>query len=1155
MSTRPDFIHLHLHTEFSLLDGAIRHDELMDQVVAHGSKAVGMTDHGNMFGAISFYEQAKARGLKPILGCEMYVAPGSRFEKTSGGIGEAAYHLTVLASNATGYTNLCRLVTTGYLEGFYYRPRIDMSLLEKHNEGLIVLSGCLGAEVPHKLMHQGRAAAMQTLERYRGIFGDRYYLELQKNEVGEQQQVNEELLAMAKHTGVKLVATNDCHYLTREHASLHDVLLCIQTNATRDQANRFRFTGETFYVRSPEEMAELFSGVPQALASTVEIAERCDLELVFGKHQFPRFEPPPGQDLDDYVRAQAREGLERRLTRIAARSGNHTAAVEARYRERLEYELQVITGMKFSGYFLIVSDFIGYAKQRGIPVGPGRGSAAGSLVAYCLDITDIDPLRYDLLFERFLNPERKSMPDIDVDFCMDRRDEVIRYVTEKYGKDNVAQITTFGTMQAKAAVRDVGRALGFSFGETDRVAKLIPPTLGITIERALEDEPRLKQARDQDPRVRELIDTAKGLEGLTRHASTHAAGVVIGSRPLVEDLPLYKGPNDELITQFPMTHVEKIGLIKFDFLGLKTLTVMAQATERIRENRGIALDLAELALDDAPTYALLSDADTNGVFQLESSGIKDLLRRMKPSCFEDLIALVALYRPGPLESGMVDSYISRKHGLTEIAYDHPAMEEVLSGTYGVIVYQEQVMQIAQRLASFSMGKADGLRKAMGKKKPEEMAKLRAEFVSGSVANGIASELAGKIYDDIEKFAGYGFNKSHSAAYALIAYQTAYLKTHFRPEFMAALLTCDMDNTDKVTRYIAECRERKIPIGPPDVQRSERAFSVRGEQVWVGLGAIKNVGGSAVDSIIAARAAEGGFRGILHFLRVVDLGKVNRRVVEALIKAGAFDSLGVARGVLWASLDDLLELAVRERKAKESGQLGMFDALGGEDGAGKDSFRWPAVPDWDVDVRFSFERESLGFYVSGHPLERHRAAIAQLATSVTESLAECPNGEIVSLVGLITGKKEKLTKKGSRMAFLNVEDLTGTVEVIAFPEVLASAQGILEADEPVFIRGKVDAAEGGAKVIAEEIRCLAEAKGVGQVHVTLDGDRLPADGLRGLQSLLQANPGGCKVVLHLVRRGVSETVLELPKGRGVRPTEGLMRRLGEAQGAESVWVST
>ncbi|MBK7972486.1 MAG: DNA polymerase III subunit alpha [Deltaproteobacteria bacterium] len=1127
MSTRPDFVHLHLHTEFSLLDGAIRHDALMDQVVAHGSRAVGMTDYGNMFGAISFYEEATARGLKPILGCEMYVAPGSRFEKTSGGIGEAAYHLTVLAMNPAGYTNLCRLVTAGYLEGFYYRPRIDMSLLEQHNEGLIALSGCLGAEVPHKLVHNGRSAAMQALERYRGIFGDRYYLEMQKNEVGDQVTVNEGILEISKHTGIPVVATNDCHYLTREDASLHDVLLCIQTNATRDQTNRFRFTGDTFYVRSPEEMAELFSGVPQALASTMEIAERCDLKLVFGQHQFPRFEPPQGKDLDDFVREQARAGLERRLSRIAARAGFRAAELEARYRDRLEYELQVITGMKFSGYFLIVSDFIGYAKSSGIPVGPGRGSAAGSLVAYCLDITDIDPLRYDLLFERFLNPERKSMPDIDVDFCMDRRDEVIRYVTEKYGKDNVAQITTFGTMAAKAAVRDVGRALGFSFGETDRVAKLIPPALGMTIKRALDEEPRLRQAGDQDPRVKELIDTAKGLEGLTRHASTHAAGVVIGSRPLVEDLPLYKGPEGELITQYPMTHVEKIGLIKFDFLGLKTLTVMAQAVERIRENRSIALDLGELALDDEATYHLLTDADTNGVFQLESSGIKDLLRRMKPSTFEDLVALVALYRPGPLESGMVDSYISRKHGLTEIAYDHPGMEEVLRGTYGVIVYQEQVMQIAQRLASFTMGEADGLRKAMGKKKPEEMEKLRAKFVSGSETNGIQGDLAKKIYDDIEKFAGYGFNKSHSAAYALIAYQTAYLKTHFRSEFMAALLTCDMANTDKVTRYIAECRENKIPIAPPDVRESERAFTVRGEQIRVGLGVIKNVGGSAIDSIIAARSGEGGFRSVLHFLRVVDLGKVNRRVVEALIKAGAFDALGVSRGVLWKSLDDLLELAARERRAKETGQLGMFEALGGGNGT-TESFRWPSVPDWDQDLRFSYERESLGFYVSGHPLEKHRAAIQQLATCSIEDLVNRANDESVAIVGLVTGKKEKLTKKGSRMAFLNVEDLTGSVEVIAFPEVLASAQGILEADEPIFIRGTVDVAEGGAKVIAEEVRCLAEAKGIGQVHVALDGDRLPNGGLQSLQTLFQANPGGCKVVLHVVRRGICETVLELPK---------------------------
>ncbi|RLA78626.1 MAG: DNA polymerase III subunit alpha, partial [Deltaproteobacteria bacterium] len=873
-----EFVHLHLHSQYSLLDGAIRFEELFPLLETYGMKAVALTDHGNMFGAIEFYHEAKKHGIKPILGCEVYVAPKNRFEKDGD-----PFHLILLATDAQGYRNLSHLVSLGYLEGFYHKPRIDWELLERYNRGLIALTSCLKGEIPSLLLQGRYEEAKQRAGALKELFDEgRFYLELQDNGLEEQKRVNEGLVRLSRELGVKVVATNDCHYLRRSDALLHDVLLCIQTGKNLQDPKRLRFSSDQFHLRPPEEMEALFSHVPEAVKNTLEVAERCELELQLGQYHLPHFEPPGGASLEDYLRELATHGLRRRLS-------ERKVADADPYWKRLSEELQVINSMGFAGYFLIVADFVNYAKERGIPVGPGRGSAAGSLVAYALRITDIDPLEHGLLFERFLNPERVSLPDIDVDFCYECRDEVIRYVMDKYGHDKVAQIITFGKMQARAVVRDVGRVLGLPYREVDLIAKLIPAGPNVTLREALEVEPRLKEMAARDERVAQLLEFAQRLEGMVRHASTHAAGVVIANRPLMDYLPLYRAPGGEVTTQFAMKDVERIGLVKFDFLGLKTLTMMRRIVDLVAKRKGEVVELNGLPLDDEETYQLLSSGDTTGVFQLESQGMRELLRKLKPSTFKDLVALVALYRPGPLGSGMVEDFIKRRHRKGQIRYPHPALKEVLEETYGVIVYQEQVMMAASRLADFSLGEADLLRRAMSKKDPQEMARLRERFVEGAVRKGVDRQKASEIFDLMAKFAEYGFNKSHSAAYALVAYQTAYLKAHYPQEFMAALLTADMDNSDKVMRYITECREKGIEVLPPDVNHSSWEFTVEGDcppKIRYGLGAIKNVGRQAVEAILEAR--EGGpFRDLFDFCRRVDSRRVNRRAVESLIKAGAF----------------------------------------------------------------------------------------------------------------------------------------------------------------------------------------------------------------------------------------------------------------------------
>ncbi len=1136
------FVHLHLHSQYSLLDGAVKIDDLIRRVKECGMPAVAVTDHGNMFGAKEFYLKAKAAGVKPIIGCEIYVAPGSRFDKSNArGSSEASYHLVLLCQNLTGYRNLCYLVSMGFREGFYYKPRVDWELLKSHNEGLIALSACLGGELPTLVSMNRREELLERARAISGIFDEgRFYLELQENFLPEQEPVNRALVEVARELHLPLVATNDCHYLTREDAFAHEVLLCIQTGKTMDDPNRMRFSNEEFYVKTPSEMAELFKEYPEAIANTLRIAERCNLEFDFGTYHFPHFDTPPGESLDQMLARQSREGLEGRLADIRKIRPGFTAEQEATYRERLETELKIISQMGFPGYFLIVADFINWAKDKNIPVGPGRGSAAGSLVAYAVRITDIDPMPYNLLFERFLNPERVSMPDIDVDFCIYGREEVIEYVREKYGADNVAQIITFGTMLAKGVIRDVGRALNMPYGEVDKIAKLVPDGAK-NLNEALVQEPRLKELLEREPKIRELFKIALSLEGLTRHASTHAAGVVVTPRPLTEYLPLYIDPKSQgQVTQYAMSYVEKIGLVKFDFLGLKTLTVIDNAVRLIREGKDPDFDLRLVRDDDPETYRLLAEGKTTGVFQLESSGMKEYLGKLKPTCFEDLIAMVALYRPGPLGSGMVDTFIQRKHGLEKIVYDFPQLEPILKDTYGVIVYQEQVMLIAQVLGSYTLGGADLLRRAMGKKKPEEMAKEREKFLQGAKENGLDLKKAGAVFDLMEKFAEYGFNKSHSAAYALVAYQTAYLKAHYPVEFMAALLTEDMENTDKVVKNINEVRSMGISVLPPDINASDRSFTVHDKSIRFGMGAVKGVGGAALEAIVEARGEE-VFSSFYDVCERVDLRRVNKKVVEALVKCGAFDSLGGKRAQYIEALEDAMEVGQRVQREKAQGQESLFGSAEIVSHSGNGHGKLPEIEEWPENIRLTFEKEALGFYITGHPLARHREAMERFATCPAAELIERQDKEEVKVCGIVAGLKELTTKKGDRMAFATLEDLTGFVEVVIFPEVYRACVDLLKSEEPVLVAGALDVGEEACKLLANEIVPLREAKEklTKRVHFRLSAPDADPRRLRSLKDLMRRHRGGCEAWLHLVNPQRTETVIALPKDIRVAATDQIM----------------
>jgi DNA polymerase-3 subunit alpha len=1143
------FVHLHVHTQYSLLDGGIRLKDLFEKAQAFKLPAVAMTDHGNLFGVVDFYKQARKAGVKPIIGCEVYVAPKSRWDKEGGSAQEQAYHLVLLCKNEKGYRNLLKLVTQAHFEGFYYKPRIDKELLRQHHQGLIALSACLHGEVPRYLLQNDPERALETARELAGIFEpDRFYLELQDGGIPEQKTVNAGLLEIGRRLGLPLVATNDCHYLTREEARAHDTLLCIQTGRTIQDTNRLRFSTSELYFKAPEEMAALFADQPEALANSVKIAERCNLELTLGHYQLPRYPLPEGQTMEGRLRQEARQGLEKRL---AARE--HDPAFPAsrfkEYRERLEKELAVITEMGFSGYFLVVADYVRYAKEKGIPVGPGRGSAAGSLVAYSLEITDIDPLAYGLIFERFLNVERKELPDIDVDFCVEGREEVLKYVVEKYGQDHVAQIITFGKMQARAVIRDVGRALNVPYGEVDRIAKLVPNVLNITLKEALVKEPRLRELAENDPAVRELLAIAQSLEGLPRHASTHAAGVIIAPRPIVETTPLYRGAKGETLTQYEMKTVQEAGLIKFDFLGLNNLTIIAYALRMIEQSTGRLLDLTHIPLDDPATYALLGGGDTTGVFQLESSGMKDLLVKMRPENFEDLIALVALYRPGPLESGMVDDFVKRKHGEIPVEYILPEMEPILKETYGVIVYQEQVMQLGSVLADYSMGEADILRRAMGKKIVEVMAQQRDRFLQGAKKKKIDLKKAETVFGLMEKFGGYGFNKSHSAAYALITYQTAYLKAHYPLEFMVALLTSRMGNSTDVIKYITECREKGIVVLPPDINQSQMDFTVTEGKIRFGLAAVKNVGEGAIEAVLEARGKAGPFVSLIDFCKRVDLSRTNRKVLESLIKCGAMDSLGLARSRLMAFLPEAMEMGQKWQRDQAGNQFSLFNL---SDGPGLDlpDLEPPVLDEWRESQKLAFEKEILGFYITGHPLTRFMDTIQALRAVPLQDLPELVDKEAVRLVGTVAGLKEINSKKGERMGFATLEDLTGSCEVIVFADIFRKCAPLLKGEAPLWITGTVSKDEKGAKVIANEVSTLVEAEESLAVKATL---RLAAAGLsparlRELAELLKGHPGACPVQIVMACPNQSQVYINLSESFRIKPSSRLRRELQELFGA-------
>lgn len=1145
------FIHLHIHTQYSLLDGEIRLKALCEKAQAFKIPAIAITDHGNLFGVVDFYKQAQKYGLKPIIGCEIYVAPESRFQKESLPHQENAFHLVLLCKNDKGYRNLVKLVTLANFEGFYYKPRVDKELLRAHNKGLIALSACLHGEVPHSLLKGQFDLALKTAQELAEIFDqDRFYLELQKNDIPEQEIVNRGLLEIHRQTGLPIVATNDCHYLTREEAKAHDVLLCIQTGKTVEDTNRLRFSTDQLYFKSPEEMQALFADLPEALENTLRIAERCNLELTFGNSFLPKYPLPPEETMDGRLRKKARSGLEERLAQKEKTDPSFPPHRFKEYRDRLEKELTVITSMGFSGYFLVVADYVRFAKEKGIPVGPGRGSGAGSLVAFALGITDIDPLTYGLLFERFLNVERKELPDIDVDFCVEGRDDVLKYIVEKYGRDHVAQIITFGKLQARAVIRDVGRALNIPYGEVDRIAKLVPNVLDITLSKALEMEPRLKELKESDPNIHQLLTVAEALEGLPRHASTHAAGVVISPHPIPDSVPLYKGPKGEVLTQYDMKCVQEMGLIKFDLLGLNNLTIIQYALKVIERTHGLTVELSRIPLDDPAAYELLDRGDTSGVFQLESSGMKELLVKIGPRTFEDLIALIALYRPGPLESGMVADYIKRKHGQVPVEYPLPQLEGILKETYGIVVYQEQVMQIAGLLADYSMGEGDILRRAMGKKIPEVMAQQRTRFLEGTRKKKIDQKKADAIFDLMEKFGGYGFNKSHSAAYAMITFQTAYLKAHYPLDFMVALLTSKMGNSTEVTKYIAECREKGMVVLPPDVNQSQMDFTVVEDKIRFGLAAVKNVGAGAIEFILEARKKGGPFHSLIDFCRRVDLRRVNRRVMESLIKCGAFDSLGAARSRLMAFLPDALEIGQKVQREQTEAQFSLF-ALTAEGGPAfsMPEVELPALGEWRESQKLAYEKEILGFYITGHPLTRYTESLQAMKTVDLQSLPDCGDKETIRIAGMAAALKEINSKKGERMAFATIEDLTGTCEVIIFADTFRKCSPVLKEESPLWISGLTTKDEKGIKIIANDVMLLAEAeeKLAQQAIIKISLDGLSRTQLQDLSHLLLSHKGLCPVQICAALPDESQVLLNLPEAYRIRPSSRLRKELNHLPG--------
>ncbi|MFO7760291.1 MAG: DNA polymerase III subunit alpha [Desulfobia sp.] len=1154
-----DFVHLHVHTQYSLLDGAIRIDDLLAKCREYKMDTVAITDHGAMFGALDFYLKAKKAGIKPIVGCEFYISPTDRFDKSAKSAGQAAHHIILLAMDSLGYHNLLKLASIAQLEGFHYKPRIDKEVLAEYNDRLICMTACLKGEIPELIAKKkDMAKARDKALEFQKIFGDRFYFEIQKNGITDQHKVNLGLQQLSEDLGIPLVATNDCHYLNPNEAKAHEVLLCIQTGKTINDPKRFRIDSDQLYFKSPEEMTSNFSWAPEALKNTRKIADRCNLELEFGQHHFPYFPVPEEETVISFFEKEVHRGFRQRLAEIREMR-KLSEEEEQEYRKRLKREIKIIKDMGFPTYFLIVADFINWAKGQNIPVGPGRGSGAGSLVAYAMGITNIDPIPNGLIFERFLNMERMSLPDFDVDFCMDRRGEVYNYVHEKYGGDShVVQIITYGSMKAKGVIRDVGRALDIPFGEVDKIAKLVPDDTKITIKKAIQNEPRLRSLQQHDDKVANLLEIAMVLEGLQRHTSIHAAGVVISPEPMVEYLPICKGPGGEVLTQYDMKHTEKTGLIKFDFLGLRTLTVIDKAVKLINNDLDNPLDIDKIPMNDRKTYDLLSRGDSLGVFQLESPGMRQLIIKMQPEQFPDMVALVALYRPGPLESGMVNDYIEAKHGRRVVHYLLPQLEPILKETHGVIVYQEQVMKIASVIAGYSLGDADILRRAMGKKIPEEMEKQREKFMEGARKNNIPENKASRLFDLVAKFAGYGFNKSHSAAYAYIAYQTAYLKAHYPAQFMAALLSSEMSNTDKVVLYIEECKNREIDVLPPDINESFHDFTVINDVIRFGLAAVKNVGGAALDSIIEERERDGAYKSLGDFCARIDTRKVNKRVIESLIKAGAFDSFRVKRAQMFAILDQAMEQAQAIQRNRESGQMSLFAAMGKEIQEKSNTISLPDIEEWPKQDILAAEKDTIGFYLTGHPLDDFRKELQELISVNIRDLPEEKDGSRVRIGGIMRSYQGKNSRKGDPMAIIELEGLSSHIEIVVFPHLFASCSHLLNDNHPLIIQGRLRKEDGRVKIMAEEILTLREArlKYTTAARVMLRADTVDRPELTRLKEIFQRYHGPCKLTmtLHFDNRG--EVDIDIPEEMTVSPDQRLSEEIKSIMGYEAVnWIVT
>lgn len=1129
-----DFVHLHLHTEYSLLDGAIRIDELVKRAKELKMPAVAITDHGNIFGAYDFFSKATKAGVKPILGCEMYIAPESRFKQTkTDKDGEASnYHLLLLVKDETGYKNLCKLITIANFEGFYYKPRIDKEILAKYSEGLVCLTACIKGEISAHILKDRYETAKEAALEYKKIFGnENFYFEIQENGLPEQKKVNEGLIKLSKEVDIPLAATNDCHYLMKDDFDFHDVLLCIQTGKTVKDENRMKFSVNEFYFKTPEEMKERFSYIPQAIENTIKIAESCYFSFKNDGYHFPNLGIPESEIVKTFEEKVYR-GFELQISRLLADTAGRFTRED--YEKRLVFEIETIKKMGFPGYFLIVHDFIDYARKRGIPVGPGRGSAAGSLVSFCLGITRIDPLKYNLLFERFLNPDRASMPDVDVDFSQDRRGEVIDYIVNKYGKDMVSQIITFGSMKAKMVVRDVARAMDIPLSEADRIAKMIGNAK--TIKDALKVEPQLSKIYEEDKKIKQLIDYSISLEQFPRHASTHAAGVVIADKPLVEYMPLHKGKEGEALTQFTMKVLENLGLIKFDLLGLKTLTMIEKALIMIEKNYGVKINLDELTFDDPKVYELFSKADTTGIFQFESTGMKSWLMKLKPTRFEEIIAMNALYRPGPMD--LIPDYLERKNGKQQVEYFFPELEEILNETYGVMVYQEQVMQISIKIGGFSRGEADLLRKAMSKKDTEKLAKLGEAFIERAVEKGFERHKVEKLFEQISKFGSYGFNKSHSAAYAFVAYHTAYIKVYYPEEFFAALLNTEIGDPDKFTAHINECKERGIKILPPDINESEIDFTVdKQKQIRFGLSAIKNVGNKAVEEIIKERTTNGKYKSFYDFVKRVGGSKVNKKVVESLIMCGAFDSLGGHRGQYLEFYDVIIQKVNENKNKKKEYMISMF---GEEQSNDIDIMReLPPSDPLTISQILAFEKETLGIYLSGHPLEEFEEELRQLIDENDKCVKLCDrnDNELVRLGGLLSDLKAKRSKTGKKWATARLEDLTGSVEVVLYEDVLKKYENNITSEMPCYIKGNIKKDENDVRVYVKEIFRLdqAWAKEVKGVSIIIEDSFITKEFILELKSYMRSYKGEKTIPVYFnIKSDGSETVITVPRDYWIEP---------------------